>query len=454
MDAETPRTPRRRQDPSEDAKAPSRRLVAPIRGDRRVPAALRLAPLLIALWPAATAPAAELTVLGIDNRPLTVSGFQLDAGGKIALARPGEPPLMLPADEIVEITAQAPRPPASSLRLVLTNGDALVGKPAPPAAADHVAIVSPSFGLLAVPFDQLDAIQSTAHPKFLPPFRPDTARSDLLIRAGGDRITGLLKSVTPDQVVFDVDGKGLRVATRDVAALYLTRVQEPPARPETLLAVVTARDGSCLTGALTAADADGLRLRTLYPDSASGEPRVCRLPSAELASLYFKNGRCIYLSDLDPRTVEEYSFIEPAQQAPADPGLAFPFPFRRDRTVNPELPRPITLRGRVFRKGLGVHSRSALTYDLGGRYKRFLATIGVDDEVLAHGADAYGGSVVFQVWIDGRKVHDSGIVTAREPARDLDVPVGGARELKLLVDFGNDFDVLDHADWAGARLIR
>jgi hypothetical protein len=86
-------------------------------------------------------------------------------------------------------------------------------------------------------------------------------------------------------------------------------------------------------------------------------------------------------------------------------------------------------------------------YRLAGKYRTFLADVGVDDEV------GDGGSVIFQVWADGSKLYDSGLMTGGTPARSVRVEVSGRAELTLVVSDGGDGDASDHADWAAARLV-
>jgi hypothetical protein len=400
--------------------------------------------------------AAEFTVLTVDNRTLPASSFTRGAMDTLSFSHAPWMHANLPLEDIVEIAAAGTpaRPSAPApLRVLLTNGDVLAGA-ATAAEADLLALASPSLGPLKIPFDQVDAVLAVAQQKYLPPARPETTGADLLVRAGGDRITGLLKSLDAERVVFEVDGKTVTVPARDLAGVYLTRVKEPPVAPTSLLVTAAARDGSSFTGALEEASTQGLRLRTVWPEPGQETPRSLRLPLAELVFLYVRNGRCVYLSDLAPSKVEERALVEPVAAAPGDPLAAFPFPWQKDRSVDPAQPRPLTLRGRIFRKGLGVHSYCALAYDLGARYKRFFATAGVDDATAGRGPEGRGGSVVFEAWVDGRKVFNSGTVTVRDEPCEIDLPVEGAKELRLVVDYGENYDLLDHADWAGARLIR
>jgi hypothetical protein len=101
----------------------------------------------------------------------------------------------------------------------------------------------------------------------------------------------------------------------------------------------------------------------------------------------------------------------------------------------------------TYAKGLGVHARSEITIALGGNYDRFVSDIGIDDEIGA------SGSVVFEVWADGVKIYDSGIVLFDTPIQTVDVSVAGANELRLVVTDGGDNNYFDHADWADARLL-
>ena len=63
------------------------------------------------------------------------------------------------------------------------------------------------------------------------------------------------------------------------------------------------------------------------------------------------------------------------------------------------------------------------------------------------------GSVVFQIWIDGAKLYDSGLVTRASAIKTVSVNVNGKSELKLVVTDGGDGDSGDHADWGGAYLL-
>ena len=108
----------------------------------------------------------------------------------------------------------------------------------------------------------------------------------------------------------------------------------------------------------------------------------------------------------------------------------------------------ITLNGTTYAKGLGVHAFSGLEYRLGAGRASFQADIGVDDEVGA----GYG-SVVFQVYADGMKIYDSGVLHGGDPHRSINLDLTGVNRLTLGVNDADDGNSYDHADWAGARVI-
>jgi beta-galactosidase len=109
----------------------------------------------------------------------------------------------------------------------------------------------------------------------------------------------------------------------------------------------------------------------------------------------------------------------------------------------------LALRGRDFRHGIGVTTASRTTYDLRREYQSLLATIGIDDE-----ADG-GGSAVFAVEVDGRRIFTSPLLTGRSQPLDVGpLDVSRANELTLIVDYGEYGDIRDDADWGNAVLVR
>jgi alpha-galactosidase len=108
--------------------------------------------------------------------------------------------------------------------------------------------------------------------------------------------------------------------------------------------------------------------------------------------------------------------------------------------------QPIRLRNAEYPKGLGVHAPSLIRYRLGRACTRFIADIGIDDDQQGR------GSVQFEVWADGERLFQSGLLTGTSPGRAVNLDVSGRRELRLFVRKAGDSYALDHAVWAGATL--
>jgi alpha-galactosidase len=107
---------------------------------------------------------------------------------------------------------------------------------------------------------------------------------------------------------------------------------------------------------------------------------------------------------------------------------------------------PITLNGTVYAKGLGVHAASDVRYAANGTCTAFSAKVGVDDE------EGTKGSVVFQVFADGTKLADSGLMTGSTATKTLTADITGRTTLQLVVTNGGDSADYDHADWAEAAV--
>src|SRR4029079_19191337 len=89
--------------------------------------------------------------------------------------------------------------------------------------------------------------------------------------------------------------------------------------------------------------------------------------------------------------------------------------------------RTMSIAGVTYTKGLGVHSPSDVVFKLDGKCSTFTASAGKDDE-------KGGGTVVFQVWLEGRPAYTSPVKSANQPAEAVSVDISCASLLELIVD--------------------
>ncbi|MEI8084249.1 MAG: NPCBM/NEW2 domain-containing protein, partial [Actinomycetes bacterium] len=102
---------------------------------------------------------------------------------------------------------------------------------------------------------------------------------------------------------------------------------------------------------------------------------------------------------------------------------------------------PLKVGEERFGNGIGCFAMSLQEFSLGGRFKRFTAKVGVD--AVTEGR----GSVLFEVYGDGKKLWASPVTSGLDPARAVDVSVEGVDRLRLVVGDAGDGNRYDVADW-------
>jgi alpha-galactosidase len=107
---------------------------------------------------------------------------------------------------------------------------------------------------------------------------------------------------------------------------------------------------------------------------------------------------------------------------------------------------PLTIHGTVYPHGLWANSIATIYYYLGGNCSTFTTDLGLDDSVKGTGA------VDYQLYSDGTKIYDSGVVTNSTPTVHAQVNVTGAHILELYVGEGNGTIQFGNADFGNPQL--
>ncbi len=189
------------------------------------------------------------------------------------------------------------------------------------------------------------------------------------------------------------------------------------------------RDDSVVQGHLQKIHLGKWHVRPLWDPKAVLEADV-----EEVSQVQVLGGRVQYLSQLRPVEVIETTVLAPPQ------------PFRMDRSCQGD---SISIAGRRYPWGIGVHADSVLTFDLKGRFREFRSDIGIASRM------GQRGSVVFAVLGDGKELYRSGVLkgTGQKPT-PVTVPVKGVKKLTLKVTSAGDLDLGDAANWGAARVLR
>jgi len=106
------------------------------------------------------------------------------------------------------------------------------------------------------------------------------------------------------------------------------------------------------------------------------------------------------------------------------------------------------LHGQRYADGIGTASPSRIEYYLGDNCSTLSTTVGIDDAV---NFDPSGGTAQFQVFGDGTKLYDTGVID-RTQTRTITVDVTGVDVLVLAVGDGGDNTYNDRADWAALHV--
>jgi hypothetical protein len=258
--------------------------------------------------------------------------------------------------------------------------------------------------------------------------------SDRLLLDNGDELTGKFLALTNDTVKFEAEVGPIDVKTDRITALIF--------KPAQLKAKNQAwagfSDGSRLLVSQVFTKNDKLHIITV------GQP----LAASQIALVFLQplDGPILYLSDLQPSEYHQTPYLD------------LPWPYHTDRNVTGGFLRCAR---RLYLKGIGVHSAARLIYALSplplgegqgvralGAPNYFQAELAIDDSASAH------GSVQFRVFIDGQERYASPILRGGQPPIPISIDIRGAGKLELVVDYADRADVLDHADWLNARLIK
>lgn len=375
------------------------------------------------------------TVLDVSGRRHTGSLREL-AGSTLVIGR-NEPKRFDAADLLsVRFNGRAAKTTRQGSVVVLANGDRLFVRPQSMDEAYMAAAWQrfPAWPDVKMRLERIRAVafnlpeDDAARHRLTTTLLDYREKSDAVILKNGDRLQGELATLSRDSLSFQGPVGRLTVALADVRAVTFNSELVSFPDETGLRVLLELTDGTRLTARRLELTEPGL----LTVDALFGARLA--VPLSAVVSLRFLGGRAEYLSDLE---AAEYRFT---------PFLGTRWPLRRDRNV---LGGPLRIAGREYAKGIGLHSRSRVTYDLQGGYRQFRATIGVDDSAGKR------GSVVFAVEVDGERRFTSDPLTGKSEALSIPpIDVSGKDRLTLIVDFGQFGDIRDHADWCDAVLIR
>jgi len=236
-----------------------------------------------------------------------------------------------------------------------------------------------------------------------------------------DAISGLIVGLTDKELTFEYEAETRKLPRERLHGIVLAQAGGPKNSPAT----VQLTNGSRLAGKLLSLEQGDLQLELVGGSKAS-------LPFDSVERIDLRSPRMIYLSELEPAAVREETLLTIAR------------PWQKDRSVSG---KTLTLAGQAFPRGLGVHARSELVFDVPEGFDVLAATVGIDASTGGR------GDCDFAVLGDDRPLWSQRIKGSDAP-QSVRVELRGVKKVTLRVEPGADFDFGDHADWCDARFLK
>lgn len=231
----------------------------------------------------------------------------------------------------------------------------------------------------------------------------------------------LIESISADSVTFDRRGKSETIARDKVHGVVLAS----PDLDEPMPCTAIMDDRSSFSGKVASLEDGKLRLEMI--DGIEVE-----LPWENVRRLRVYSPRLVAVSDLEPSEVETQPILGPK------------WDYRRNLSV---AGNELTIGDTIFDQGLGLAAGMEISYELGGDFDLFTATIGIDAETQGR------GDCEFVLLGDGRELFRQR-VRGTDEASLIKVDVSGIQELVIVVEPGQNLDISDHANWAEASLLQ
>ena len=153
-----------------------------------------------------------------------------------------------------------------------------------------------------------------------------------------------------------------------------------------------------------------------------------------IAKFDFSAGAMRFLSALNPIKVEM-----------SDPVGLPPEPYRRDRSLDND---KIRIDKIPYERGLAIHSKTVLTYDLGGQYKIFQALAGIDDCVEGENVV----TLTIETDLAAKPLFKETFKKGETKSKMLNLNVLNVKQLRITVE--SEFLIGGQLDLADAKVLK
>ena len=240
------------------------------------------------------------------------------------------------------------------------------------------------------------------------------------------RVSGTVLGIADEALRFEYKGKERTIALERVVGIVMRKSEAVAAAVDVAPHRLEFLGGASLPGRLTGIDSDTLTLTLPWGDSI--QPR-----RSDIRRIVIAQGRFQSLSTLKPSEIKQTSFFDRILPMAIDESLTG---------------GTLQIGDKTYDRGLCLHSKSVISYELSGEYTRFRCGLGLQEN------DGDAGNVAVKVMADDELLLDVAELTGADEVRELDLDVTGKDRLTLTVDFGKNLHIGDHLVLANAHLLR
>ncbi|WP_417391733.1 NPCBM/NEW2 domain-containing protein [Gimesia sp.] len=240
------------------------------------------------------------------------------------------------------------------------------------------------------------------------------------------RVSGEVVGMNEESLLFQYQGQQREVNLERVVGLVLQKNRVKPESKLALQSLMTLIGNTQIPGVVELNEGANASITMPWGDRFS-------INKDYLESVKTVNARSVSLVEIQPDSVKQVPFFN--QQ----------YPYQINKSL---IGQPLKIGTQSFSKGICVHARTVLVYQLGKNFEKFQTTPGLQAETGAL------GNVAVKVMADQKILFENPEFTSATKTESLDLDVTGCETLTLVVDFGKNQDVGDRFVWGNPRLIR
>ncbi len=371
----------------------------------------------------------KFVVETVGGEAFSGTGVQ-KSGGKIVLA--GDAAREFEIDEVVGIETGAAETKASDKgqKILFVTGGGLRG------VVDSVSASSLEFVFgdspVSIGLEAIAGVVWTDSQDVQNLLNNPSAEADRVVVEGASGsviVSGLFEGMNTTQLSIQYQGQSRSVDRAKIQAILPARISVPT--KQDVAATVTMSDGQSFRGKVFAMDSESVTVSVMQQE--------IKLPVDAVSTIAFASDRILRLTELEPVSVSEEVMFAPARE------------WKRNKSVSGN---PIRLNdgsgdgsGKSYGNGLGMQARTQMIFANEKQFDRFAALVGIDLETEGRGdclVSVRGDGIV--LW--------SARLQGGQPALPVNIDIAGMKQIELLVELGEQFDLSDHVDWADARFLR